>query len=160
MIFPWTVWCLRDHYGALSSGSVTTFPHVSLFTKGDDSAMTVPVWCCFCRTCVGPFRSIVATSFDRISPGCKHFVGSGFWPNCLSQCCVRHVSLTVPKPPDSYYSFHKSVVTSRASPSHFVSWFLGLDPPQAPTHNVEPGSPVKRLLFTGGVSLDALLYYQ
>ena len=25
--------------------SVTTFPHVSLFTKGDDSAKTVPVRC-------------------------------------------------------------------------------------------------------------------
>ena len=38
MIFPWSVWGLRDHYGALSSDSTTTFPHVSLFTKGDDSA--------------------------------------------------------------------------------------------------------------------------
>ena len=25
----------------------TTFPHVSLFTKDDDSAKTVPVRCCF-----------------------------------------------------------------------------------------------------------------
>ena len=42
-------------------------------------------------------RSIAASSFDKISPGSKHFIGSGFWPNCLSQCCVRRVSLTVPK---------------------------------------------------------------
>ena len=28
-------------------GSVTTLPHVSLFTKGDDSAKMVPAWCCF-----------------------------------------------------------------------------------------------------------------
>ena len=27
-----------------------------------------------------------------------------------------------------------------------------MDPPQAPTPNVESGSPVKRLLFAGGVS--------
>ena len=27
--------------------TTTTFPHVSLFTTGDDSAKTVPVWCCF-----------------------------------------------------------------------------------------------------------------
>ena len=27
--------------------SAKTFPHVSLFTKGDDSAKTVPVRCCF-----------------------------------------------------------------------------------------------------------------
>ena len=46
----------------------------------------------------GPFRSIAASSFDRISPGSKHFVGSVFWPNCLSQCCVRRVSRTEPKP--------------------------------------------------------------
>ena len=43
------------------------------------------------------------------------------WPNCLSQCCVRRVSLTVPKPLDSCSTIHKAVVTSKASPSHFVS---------------------------------------
>ena len=57
-------------------------------------------------------------------PGSKHFVGSGFWPNCLSQkCCVPRVSLTVPKHLDSSSTFHKAVVTSRAFPSHIVSWF-------------------------------------
>ena len=61
--------------------------------------------------------------FDRISPGSKHFVGRGFWPNCLFQCCVRRVSLTVPKHLDSCSPFHKAIVNSRAFPSHFVSWF-------------------------------------
>ena len=37
---------------------------------------------------------------------------------------------------------------------------LRAGPSQAPTLNVESGSPVKRLLFAGGVFLDALLYYQ
>ena len=60
--------------------------------------------------------------FDRISLGSKHFVGSVFWPNCLSQCCVRRVPLTVPKHLDSCSTFHKAVVTSRAFPSHIVSW--------------------------------------
>ena len=50
-------------------------------------------------------------------------------------------------------------MTSRAFPSHFVSWFYGLDIPQAPTRNVVSGSPVKRLLFAGGVFQGALLYY-
>ena len=50
---------------------------------------------------IGPFRSIAASSFDSISPGTKPFIGRGFWPNCLSQCCVRRVSLTVAKPLDS-----------------------------------------------------------
>ena len=95
---------------------------VSLFTKGDDSGKTVPVRCCLCRTCFGTFRSLAASNFDMISPGIKHFVGSWFWPNCLSQCCVRRVSLTVPKPLDSCSTFHKAVMTSRAFPSHFVSW--------------------------------------
>ena len=70
----------------------------------------------------GPFRSFATSTFDSISPGNKHFVGSGFWPNCLSQCCVCLVSLTVPKPLDSCSTFHKAVVTSRAFTSHFVSW--------------------------------------
>ena len=77
-----------------------------------------------------------------------------------SQCCVGRVSLTVPKHLDSCSTFHKSVVTSRAFPSHFVSLFYGLDPPQAPTPNVESWSPVKRLMLAGGVFLDALVYYQ
>ena len=42
-------------------------------------------------------RSIATTSFDRIYPGNKQFVGSSFWPNFVSQCCVCCVSLTVPK---------------------------------------------------------------
>ena len=82
-----------------------------------------PLRCCFIRSCFGAFRSIAASSFASISPGSKHFVGSGFWPNCLSQkCCVRRVSLRVPKHLDSCSTFHKAVVTSRAFPSHF---FLG-----------------------------------
>ena len=38
MIFPWTVWGLRDQYGHSRQASTTTFPHVSLFTKDDDRA--------------------------------------------------------------------------------------------------------------------------
>ena len=33
--------------GHCLQASETTFPHGSLFTKGDDSAKTVPVLCCF-----------------------------------------------------------------------------------------------------------------
>ena len=60
---------------------------------------------------------------DRISPGSKHFIRSGFRPNCVSQCCVRRVSFTVPKHLHSCSTFNNAVVTSRAFPSHFVSWF-------------------------------------
>ena len=108
MIFPWTVGCLRDHKWHSRLASTTTFPHVSLFTKGDDSAKTVPVGCCFSRTCFMPFHSIASSSFDRISPGSKHFVGSRCWPNCVSQCCVRRFSLTVPTHLDSSSTFHKA----------------------------------------------------
>ena len=59
--------------------SATVFPHVSLFTKHDDSAKTVPVRCCSWRACVWFFRYIATTSFDRIYPGSKHFVWSGFF---------------------------------------------------------------------------------
>ena len=102
---------LRDHYGASPQASGDTYAHVSLFTNCDDSAKMVPVWCCFCWTFFLLFGSIAASSFDRISPGIKHFVGSGFWPNCLFQCCVRRVSLTVPKPLGSSSTFNKAVVT-------------------------------------------------
>ena len=49
------------------------------------------------------------------------------WKRVLSelsfQCCVRRVSLTVPKHLDSCSTFHKAVVTSGAFPSHIVSSF-------------------------------------
>ena len=61
--------------------------------------------------------------FDSIYTGSKHFVGSGCWPNCVSQCCVHRLSLTVPKHLDSCSTFHKADVTSRAFSSHPVSWF-------------------------------------
>ena len=122
MIFPKTVWVSDTAMGHSRQASMTTFPHVSLFTKGDECAMTVPVRCCFSRTCFGPFRSVAAGSFDRISPGSKHFFGSGFWPNGLSQCCVRLVSPTVPKHLYSCSTVLKAVVISRAFPS---TLFLG-----------------------------------
>ena len=49
-------------------------------------------------------------------------------------------------------------MTSRAFPLHLVSWFYGLDPPQAPTPNVESGSPVKKLMFAEVVFLEALFF--
>ena len=76
--------------GHARQASATIFPYVSLFTKGDDSAKTVPIGVVSDGRVLG-LRSIAASSFDRISPWSKHFVGSGFWPNCLSQCCVRRV---------------------------------------------------------------------
>ena len=80
-----------------------------------------------------PFPSIATSSFDRISPGSKHFFGSGCWPNCVSHCCVRRVSLTEPKHLDSLSNFHMADVTSRPFSSHFVSGFSGLDPSHAST---------------------------
>ena len=64
--------------GHSRQASLTTFPHVSLFTKGDDSAKTVPVQSCFWRTCFGPFRSIATSSFNGIYPWSKHCIGSWF----------------------------------------------------------------------------------
>ena len=55
--------------------------------------------------------------------GRKHFVGSGFWPNVFLSAVFgvfhsRYQSTLIPVPPSL-----KAVVTSRAFPSHFVSWF-------------------------------------
>ena len=138
--------------------STTTFPHVSLFTKGDGSAKTVPVRCCFWRTCFGPFRSIAMTSFDRIYPGSKHFVRGGFWPNYVSQCCVCHFSLMVPKHLDSCSNFHKTkYLQGLYLDTMFLRsncWFLPR--PIHPMWNLGP----KSLMLAGDIFLDALLYYQ
>ena len=42
------------------------------------------------------FHSIATSSFDRISPGSKRFIGSGFGL-IVFLSAVRRVSLTVPK---------------------------------------------------------------
>ena len=84
--------------------SATTFPHVSLFTKDDDSAKTLLVWCCFRRTCFWLFNSIAPSSFNRIYPGSKHIVGSGFWPILFVSAVLvlfhfRYQSTLIPVPP-------------------------------------------------------------
>ena len=60
--------------------------------------------------------------------------------NCLSHCCVRRVSLTEQKHLDSCSTFHKAVMTSRAFPSHFVSWSKGWILPK-PLHPMWNGGP-------------------
>ena len=145
--------------GHTRQASATTFPYVSLFTKGDDNAKMVPV------------RLFLTDVFWAISFHCRQKILQDFpreqafrWKRVLAKLsfsvlcssCFTHGT----KHLDSCSTFHKAVVTSRAFPSHFVSLFYMQDPPEAPTPNVEWGSPVKGLLFVGGVFLDALLYYQ
>ena len=67
-----------------------------------------------------PLRPAVLTGFPQ---GASISLEAGL-PNCLSQKCgVLCVSLTLPKHLDSCSTFRQAVVTSRAFPSHFVSWF-------------------------------------
>ena len=54
--------------GHSRQASATTFPHGSLFTKGDDSAKTVPVRCCFDGRVLGrfvPLPKAVCQDFPR-----------------------------------------------------------------------------------------------
>ena len=54
--------------GHIRQASVTTFPHVSLFTKGDDSAKTVPVRFCSDGRVLGifvPLPPAVLTGFPQ-----------------------------------------------------------------------------------------------
>ena len=144
---------------AVSSGFSEHFPSFSLFTKGDDSGKMVPAWGCFKRTCFWSFRSIATSNFDWVFPGNKHFIGSGYWPNCVSQCCVHRISLKVPKHLDSCSNFCKAgVIQGLISHTLFLGskgWIL-----PRPYTACGIGSPLKRLLFAGGVFLDAILYYQ
>ena len=77
----------------------------------------------------------------------------------VSQCCVDRVSLTVPKNLDSCSTFHLAVVTQGLSPHTLFLGSKGWILPR-PLHPMWNRGPVKRLLFAGGVFLDALLYYQ
>ena len=110
------VWCLTDHDVALSSGLREHFPSCFPIQEHDDSAKTVPVRCFFWWACFWPLLSIATTSFDRIYPGSKYFFGSGFWPNFVSQCGVRRVSIRVWKQRDS------------CPPSKRPMWCQGLYP--------------------------------
>ena len=118
--------------------SATTFPHFPYSRR---------VMIVLRRSLYGvvSVRRVLAFSFhcrqqfDRISPGSKHFVGRGCWPNLVSQCCVHRVSLTVPKHLDSCSTFHKANVTSRALSLPFVSRFEVLEPSQFHTPNVGSG---------------------
>ena len=90
--------------------SATTFNHVSLFMKDDDSAKTAPYgvlsdghfFCLFV-----PLPPAVLIGFTQES--------NILWEaNSVSQCCVRRVSLKLPKHIDSCSTFHKVDVTTRA----------------------------------------------
>ena len=90
--------------GHSRQASATNFLHVSLFTKGDDSAMTVPVQCCFSRTCFGPFRSIAASSLSGFPQGASISLEAGFGRMVfLSAVFVlfhsRYQSTLIPVPP-------------------------------------------------------------
>ena len=102
--------------------SETTFPHITLFTDGDDSAKLVPSRCCFWGTCFCSFSTIATSSFFKIYRGSNYFVASGCWPNYVSHCLVHRVSLTVPKNLDFCSTFPKASVTSRLYPH---TLFLG-----------------------------------
>ena len=58
--------------------SVNTFPHVSLFTKDDDSAKTATAQCWFWQKWFRHFRSIATSSFDGIYKWSKHCIGGWF----------------------------------------------------------------------------------
>ena len=60
------------------TGSLNTFPHVSLFTKDDDSAKMATAQCCFWQKCFRHFRSTATSSFDRIYPWSKQCIGDWF----------------------------------------------------------------------------------
>ena len=90
--------------GHSRQASATTFPHVSLFTKGDDSAKTVPYGVVSEGTCFGPFRSIAAGSLEGIPQGANISLEAGFGRIVfLSAVFVvfhsRYQSTLIPVPP-------------------------------------------------------------
>ena len=90
--------------GHSRQASASTFPHVSLFTKGDDSAKTVPVQCCSDGRVLGlfvPLPPVVLTAFPQ---GSNIFLEAGFGRIVfLSAVFVvfhsRYQSTLIPVPP-------------------------------------------------------------
>ena len=148
----------RPLYGTLV-GFLRTLSLLFPYSRRMMIVLRRSLYCVFLTSIIWPFRSIATTIFDRVYPGSKHFVRSGFCPNYVSQCCVRLVSLTVPKPLDSCSTFLKSIVTSRAFPSHFVSWIRAGSSP-CPYTQCGIGVPSEKAAVRWRSFLDALLYYQ
>ena len=102
--------------------SENTSPHVSLLTKGDDSAKIVSSQCCSDGHIFGlivPLPPAVSIGFtEEANISLQEAVGQNFFLSAM--CVLFH---TVPKHLDSSSTFHKADVTSRALSSHFVSRF-------------------------------------
>ena len=108
--------------GHSRQASATTFPHVSLFMKGDDSAKTVLYVVVSDGRVLGLFVPLPPELLTGFPQGAHISLEAGFG-RIVFLTAVVVVSLTVQKPLESWSTFHKAVVTSRAFPSHFVSWF-------------------------------------
>ena len=122
LYFPGLCGVLESTMGHSLQASATTFPHVSLFTKGDDSAKTVPVRCCSDGRVLGLFVPLPPAVLTGFPQGASISLQAGFGElsfSVLCSSCFTHGT----KHLDSCSTFHKAVVTSRAFPSHFVSWF-------------------------------------
>ena len=84
--------------------STTTFPHVSLFTKGDDSAKTVPLLCCSDGRVLGllvPLPPAVLTGFPQ-GASISLEVGFGrivFLRSVFAVFHSRYQSQLIPVPP-------------------------------------------------------------
>ena len=105
-----------------SQASGNTFPHVSLFTKDDDSAKMATAQCCFWQKCFRHYRSIAPPILIGFTHEAKIALDAGLDKLCF-QCCALRVLLTVTKQLDFWPTFYKADMTSRALSSHFVSWF-------------------------------------
>ena len=102
--------------------SVTTFPHVYLFTKLIILLRwSLNVVVSYGRV-LGPFIPLppaVLIGFPQEANLSLEVAVGRF----VFQCCVRRVSLTEPKHLDSCFTFHKADVSSRAFSSYIVSSF-------------------------------------
>ena len=105
---------LKITMGQSRQASATTFPHVSLFTKGDDKAETVRARCCFLRSCFWTFHSIATTSLMGFTPEEIISLEAGFG-QIFFLSAVHFVSLRVPKHLDSCSTFNKA---------HEIPWAL------------------------------------
>ena len=68
--------------------SATTFPHVSLFTKGDDTAKTVPARCWFWRTIYVLFVPLPPAVLIGFTEGANISLHEAVAKYCFSMLCA------------------------------------------------------------------------
>ena len=106
----------------VSQTSASTFPHVSPLTNMMIVLRRSLYSVFYDGHAFGLFAALPPPVSIGFTQEANISLEAGFFPNFVSQCGVRRCSLTVSNHLDSYSTFQKANVMSRALSSHFISF--------------------------------------